>query len=40
MVGDNFHDIEGGKNAGVLTAGVAWSLKGRNFFRLLTQTIC
>ncbi len=31
MVGDNFHDIEGGKNAGVLTAGVAWSLKGKEF---------
>ncbi|GHH97528.1 pyrophosphatase PpaX [Neobacillus kokaensis] len=31
MVGDNFHDILGGKNAGTLTAGVAWSLKGREF---------
>ncbi|MDW0111030.1 pyrophosphatase PpaX [Sporosarcina aquimarina] len=31
MVGDNFHDIQGGKNAGVLTAGVAWSLKGEEF---------
>ncbi|MCM3567441.1 pyrophosphatase PpaX [Neobacillus mesonae] len=31
MVGDNYHDIEGGKNAGTLTAGVAWSLKGRDF---------
>ncbi|MEM1503004.1 pyrophosphatase PpaX [Domibacillus sp. 8LH] len=31
MVGDNYHDIEGGKNAGVQTAGVAWSLKGRDF---------
>ncbi|WP_423799582.1 pyrophosphatase PpaX [Neobacillus sp. SAB-20_R2A] len=30
MVGDNLHDILGGKNAGVLTAGVAWSAKGRN----------
>lgn len=29
MVGDNRHDIEGGKNAGTLTAGVAWALKGR-----------
>ncbi|WP_077328035.1 pyrophosphatase PpaX [Virgibacillus siamensis] len=29
MVGDNHHDIEAGKNAGVRTAGVAWSLKGR-----------
>lgn len=28
MIGDNSHDIESGKNAGVKTAGVAWSLKG------------
>jgi len=31
MVGDNYHDIEGGKNAGTKTAGVAWSLKGKDF---------
>ncbi|PEJ58303.1 pyrophosphatase PpaX [Bacillus sp. AFS002410] len=31
MVGDNYHDIEGGKNAGTETAGVAWSLKGKEF---------
>jgi pyrophosphatase PpaX len=31
MVGDNFHDILAGKNAGTLTAGVAWSIKGRNY---------
>lgn len=31
MIGDNYHDIEGGQNAGVMTAGVAWSLKGRDF---------
>ncbi|MCG7336224.1 pyrophosphatase PpaX [Sporosarcina sp. ACRSM] len=30
MVGDNFHDIEGGQNAGVRTAGVAWSAKGEH----------
>lgn len=30
MVGDNHHDILGGKNAGTLTAGVAWSLKGKD----------
>lgn len=29
MVGDNYHDILGGKNAGTKTAGVSWSLKGR-----------
>lgn len=28
MVGDNYHDIEAGQNAGVRTAGVAWSIKG------------
>ncbi|GIN62390.1 pyrophosphatase PpaX [Robertmurraya siralis] len=31
MIGDNFHDIVGGKNAGTKTAGVAWSLKGKAF---------
>lgn len=31
MIGDNHHDIMGGKNAGVKTAGVAWSLKGKDF---------
>jgi pyrophosphatase PpaX len=31
MVGDNFHDILSGKNAGTLTAGVAWSIKGRDY---------
>ena len=33
MIGDNIHDIIGGKNAGVRTAGVAWSLKGEAFIR-------
>lgn len=31
MVGDNSHDILGGKNAGTKTAGVAWTAKGREF---------
>ncbi|WP_102694105.1 pyrophosphatase PpaX [Rummeliibacillus pycnus] len=31
MIGDNSHDIIGGQNAGVKTAGVAWSLKGEEF---------
>lgn len=31
MIGDNSHDILGGKNAGTKTAGVAWSLKGRAY---------
>ena len=35
MIGDNVHDILGGKNAGVRTAGVAWSLKGEEFIREL-----
>ncbi|MFD2444682.1 pyrophosphatase PpaX [Bacillus sp. CGMCC 1.16607] len=29
MVGDNYHDILAGKNAGTKTAGVSWSIKGR-----------
>lgn len=35
MVGDNSHDIDGGRNAGTLTAGVAWSAKGRAFMESL-----
>lgn len=31
MVGDNYHDIEAGKNAGVSTVGVSWSAKGKAF---------
>ncbi|EUJ25599.1 pyrophosphatase PpaX [Listeria floridensis FSL S10-1187] len=31
MIGDNYHDILAGKNAGVKTAGVAWSIKGEAF---------
>ncbi|MBM7704504.1 pyrophosphatase PpaX [Metabacillus iocasae] len=31
MVGDNHHDIVGGQNAGTKTAGVAWSVKGREY---------
>ncbi|XJZ26901.1 pyrophosphatase PpaX [Bacillota bacterium Lsc_1132] len=31
MVGDNYHDILAGKNAGTKTAGVAWSAKGREY---------
>lgn len=33
MIGDNYHDILGGKNAGTKTAGVAWSLKGEEFLQ-------
>ncbi|HWO76655.1 MAG TPA: pyrophosphatase PpaX [Bacillus sp. (in: firmicutes)] len=31
MVGDNYHDILGGKNAGTKTAAVAWSVKGEDY---------
>jgi pyrophosphatase PpaX len=31
MVGDNGSDILAGKNAGTLTVGVSWSIKGRDF---------
>jgi len=33
MIGDNHHDILAGKNAGVKTAGVAWSLKGEEYLK-------
>ena len=33
MIGDNSHDILAGKNAGTQTAGVAWSLKGKDFLQ-------
>lgn len=38
MIGDNYHDIEGGQNAGVHTAGVAWSMKGPEFLQALNPT--
>lgn len=33
MIGDNYHDILAGKNAGVKTAGVAWAIKGEEFLK-------
>ncbi len=33
FVGDNSHDIEGGKNAGVITCGVAWALRGAEYLK-------
>ena len=33
MIGDNYHDIEAGKNAGTLTAGVAWTMKGKDYLQ-------
>lgn len=38
MIGDNSHDIEGGQNAGVHTAGVAWSVKGAKYLKSLHPT--
>ncbi|ASK62741.1 pyrophosphatase PpaX [Virgibacillus phasianinus] len=38
MVGDNTHDIEAGQNAGVKTAGVAWSIKGKETLQSLNPT--
>jgi len=32
MIGDNYHDIIAGQRAGTLTAGVAWSRHGRDYF--------
>lgn len=33
MVGDSQFDIQAGKNAGTFTAGVSWSLKGKEFIK-------
>ena len=33
MIGDNYHDIIGGQNAGVRTAGVAWTSKGEEYLK-------
>jgi pyrophosphatase PpaX len=33
MIGDNYHDILAGQNAGVKTAGVCWSVKGADYLR-------
>lgn len=38
MVGDNYHDIEAGKNAGIQTAAVAWSLKGVEYLQKFEPT--
>lgn len=38
MVGDNYHDIQAGQRAGVQTAGVSWSAKGRNFLQQYNPT--
>lgn len=38
MVGDNYHDIVGGQNAGVQTAAVAWSIKGLKHLQQFAPT--
>lgn len=38
MVGDNYHDIESGKNAGSRTVAVAWSLKGKEYLQKFNPT--
>ncbi|GAF65635.1 pyrophosphatase PpaX [Bacillus sp. TS-2] len=38
MVGDSQYDVLAGKNAGIPTAAVAWSIKGEDFIRSLEPT--
>lgn len=38
MVGDNYHDIEAGNRAGVITAGVSWSGKGEEYLKRYNPT--
>lgn len=38
MVGDNYHDIESGRDAGAQTAAVAWSAKGKGFLQQYNPT--
>lgn len=33
FVGDNAHDMEGGKNANVVTCGVSWALRGADYLK-------
>ena len=39
MIGDNHGDILSGINAGILSAGVAWSIKGENHLRQVSPNI-
>lgn len=39
MVGDNHHDILAGQNAGVKTAAVAWTIKGREYLESYKPTV-
>lgn len=38
MVGDSQYDIQAGQNAGIASAGVAWSLKGASFLSSFNPT--
>lgn len=38
MVGDNYHDILAGKDAGAQTAAVAWSAKGKGYLQQYNPT--
>lgn len=38
MVGDNYHDIVAGNKAGTKTAGVAWSLRGKEYLKKYNPT--
>lgn len=38
MVGDNSHDIEAGHNAEIRSAGVSWSVKGKEFLQKFQPT--
>lgn len=38
MIGDNYHDIDGAKNAGIDSVGVAWAVKGREYIASFEPT--
>ena len=40
MIGDNYHDIVGGQNAGVHTAALRGQQKARSFYKRIIQIIC
>lgn len=38
MIGDNYHDIIAGNKAGTKTAGVSWSVKGKEYLKQFNPT--
>ena len=40
MIGDNYHDIVGGKNAGVRTAGLLGLQKVKHFYKHSIRITC